>query len=227
MNVANTRPREIVTLDNRIRSCRLCEEAGHIPSARPVVMDGGRFGGIVLIGQAPGIVEHESGRPFGGRAGRELFRWLESIGIEEDDFRTLVYMAAVTRCFPGKAVSGSGDRKPSRLEIEACRPWLEAVLATLRPRSLLLVGQLAMMPYFAGRRLDDVIGRRFEFDGRTVVPLPHPSGASRWLNDPSHRRLLGEALAQVKDLWNEMISSSTEPSFVQEMPGLAQEPISE
>ena len=50
-------------------------------------MDAGRVGGIVLIGQAPGIVEHEIGTPFGGRAGKELFRWLASIGIDECDFR--------------------------------------------------------------------------------------------------------------------------------------------
>jgi len=171
-------------------------------------MDGGRRNGIVLIGQAPGIVENENGTPFGGRAGRVLFRWLDSIGIEERPFRDWVYMAAMTRCFPGRMPGGSGDRKPSRPEIELCRPWLEEVLEVLTPRALILVGQLAIERYLRGRRLDDLIGKRFESDGRILVPLPHPSGASRWLNDAAHRELLGQGLAQVRQLWDEFAAGS-------------------
>jgi len=170
-----------------------------------VVMDGGRTNGIVLIGQAPGIVENENGRPFGGRAGRELFRWLDSIGIEEAEFRDHVYMAAVTRCFPGKAPTGSGDRKPSRPEIELCRPWLDQVLDVLAPKALLLVGQLAIERYLRGRRLNDLVGTRIEQHGIVLVPLPHPSGASRWLNDTANRDLLRQGLNQVRTLWDELV----------------------
>jgi uracil-DNA glycosylase len=157
----------------------------------------------MLIGQAPGIVENESGRPFGGRAGRELFRWLASVDIAEDEFRDRVYMAAMTRCFPGKAPSGGGDRKPSRPEIEACRPWLEAAVDILDPRVLLLVGQLAIERYLRGRRLEDLVGETLDLDGRRLVPLPHPSGASRWLNDPYHRELVSRALRHVRRLWDQ------------------------
>jgi len=166
-------------------------------------MDAGHRDGIVLIGQAPGLVEHENGRPFGGRAGRELFRWLASVGIKESDFRDRVYMGAVVRCFPGRSISGSGDRKPSRGEIEACRPWFDAVLEVLQPRGLLLVGQLAIERYLPRQRLHDLVGRRILNDGQSLIPLPHPSGASRWLNDHDHRRLLRLALEHVRELWDE------------------------
>lgn len=165
-------------------------------------MDGGRHGGIVLIGQAPGIVENESGRPFGGRAGRELFRWLGSIGISEAEFRDHVYMGAMTRCFPGKNPGGGGDRRPSRSEIELCRPWLEAILAVLEPRVLLLVGGLAIERYLPRRPLEFLIGKRFEAEGKLLIPLPHPSGASRWLNDHTHRDLLLRGLELVKEAWD-------------------------
>ena len=198
-------PPELIALNARIRLCRRCEEAGYLKSARPVVMDGGRRRGIVLIGQAPGIVENEHGMPFGGRAGRELFRWLASLGIAESDFRETVYMAAMTRCFPGKAVGGSGDRKPSRPEIELCRPWLESVLEILEPRALLLVGQLAIERFLPRQRLGDLVGHRFEADHRTLIPLPHPSGASRWLNDPAHRQLLHEGLQEVRRAWDSLV----------------------
>ncbi|HZT95711.1 MAG TPA: uracil-DNA glycosylase family protein [Chloroflexota bacterium] len=194
-------PADLLALNRRIRACRLCEEAGYIAEARPVVADGGRWRGMVLIGQAPGIVEHESHRPFGGRAGRELFRWMAGIGIQEDEFRRRVYMAAMTRCFPGKNPSGSGDRKPSRAEINLCRPWLESMLELLEPSVLLLVGQLAIERYLPRRRLEDLIGNRYLEGNLELIPLPHPSGASRWLNAPANRGRLQQGLEHVREAW--------------------------
>jgi uracil-DNA glycosylase family 4 len=194
-------PAELLTLHQQLRACRRCEEAGLITAARPVVVDGGRVGGIMLIGQAPGSVEYERGRPFAGRAGRELFRWLARIGIEEAEFRERVYISAITRCFPGKNAKGGGDRRPSRREIELCRPWLEAQLAIIRPRAILLVGSLAIERYFPKQPLNALIGQRFERAGTILIPLPHPSGASRWLNETAHRALLDRALTHVQEVW--------------------------
>lgn len=194
-------PQALISLDASMRLCRRCEEAGYLSEARPVVADGGRKGGMMLIGQAPGIVEFDTRVPFGGRAGRELFRWLASIGVKEVEFRDRVYMGAVTRCFPGRSSSGSGDRKPSGAEIALCRPWLEGVLNILEPAVLLLVGQLAIECYLPRRRLEDIVGKCFDQGGARLIPLPHPSGASRWLNDPEHRELLRQALAHVQTYW--------------------------
>lgn len=71
---------------------------------------------IISIGQAPGIHEEKHGKPFSYTAGKTLFKWLSSIGIEEDIFRHNVNMSAVCRCFPGKAKVG--DRRPSPEEIK-------------------------------------------------------------------------------------------------------------
>src|SRR5579862_3656100 len=79
---------------------------------------------IYLIGQAPGPREGQFGRPFAWTAGRTMFRWFqESLGMDEATFRARIYMAAVARCFTGKA-PGGGDRKPSPDEIANCEQWL-------------------------------------------------------------------------------------------------------
>ncbi len=193
-------------LHGRILKCRLCQDAGYIQTAAPVVCEATRSP-IMLIGQAPGHVELVKRRPFQGRAGRELFRWMQSIGIMEADFRDRIYMTSITKCFPGKAASGSGDRRPSGREINLCRPWLEQQLRIGRPRVILLVGGLAIECYLPKAPLTELIGQRFEIDGMSYIPLPHPSGASRWLNVPAHRALLAQALAQVRDAWDAYVET--------------------
>ncbi|MGH2442045.1 MAG: uracil-DNA glycosylase family protein [Chloroflexota bacterium] len=191
-------------LHRQILNCTLCPDAGYIEQAAPVVAVSSS-NGMMLIGQAPGITELQVRRPFQGRAGKELFRWMASIGIGEDEFRSQVYMTAITKCFPGKTPNGSGDRRPSTREIELCRPWLEQQLALLRPRCLLLVGGLAIERYFPKRALTDLIGTRKEVNGVVYIPLPHPSGASRWLNDAGNKALLRAALLHVAEEWNRLM----------------------
>ena len=145
----------------------------------------------MIVGQAPGAVELTTGLPFSGRAGAELRRWLARAGIDEDHFP---YRTAITKCFPGKAASGAGDRKPSPPEIANCAPWLEKELALVRPRIVLLVGQLAIERFIGKVALGAVVGTARRDADRVLIPLPHPSGASRWLNEPANRALLERAL---------------------------------
>ncbi len=149
----------------------------------------------MIIGQAPGAVELTTGLPFSGRAGAELRRWLARAGIDEDH---LPYRTSMTKCFPGRAASGAGDRKPSPGEIANCAPWLVRELALVRPRIVLLVGQLAIERFIGKVPLASVVGTRVRDsagpDAPILIPLPHPSGASRWLNQPANRALLDRAL---------------------------------
>lgn len=169
-------------------------------------MVAGRTGNrMMLIGQAPGITELEVHRPFAGKAGRELFRWMGSIDITETDFRHRVYMTAITKCYPGRVADGSGDRRPSGREISLCRPFLESQLALICPRAILLVGGLAIDRYFPKAPLTDIIGKRFKREGVALIPLPHPSGASRWLNGAENRALLTEALRHVRSEWDRCV----------------------
>ena len=116
-----------------------------------------------------------------------------------EEFRRLVYIAALMRCFPGRNRSDSGDLRPPPAAMANCSHWLEAELRILRPKVLIPVGQMAIERFLGPGRLDDRVGRRFG-TGPVVVPLPHPSGQSRWLNDPANRARLAAALGLVAEL---------------------------
>jgi uracil-DNA glycosylase len=186
--------RALAKLLARIRACTKCVEAGYLPSAFPIVA-GKATDRVMIIGQAPGAVELTTGLPFSGRAGAELRRWLAEAGIDEAH---LPYRTSITKCFPGKAATGAGDRRPSPPEVALCAAWLDAELALVRPRVILLVGTLAIERFWGRVPLSDVIGRSRVDGQRVLIPLPHPSGASRWLNQPENRLRLRRALVLVR-----------------------------
>jgi uracil-DNA glycosylase len=171
----------------------------------PVVHGPPVLGSVMLVGQAPGPREGSFGRPFAWTAGRTLFRWFEeSMQVDEDLFRSRVYMAAVARCFPGKA-KGGGDRKPDSEEIGRCKSFLAREVAILRPELVLAVGSLAIGEVLGGlatgKKLDALVGGvvRASWHGHEtdVIALPHPSGASPWHKIQPGKELLERALGAV------------------------------
>ena len=152
---------------------------------------------ILLVGQAPGDKEPVMQRPFAWTAGKQLFKWFATLGVDEVDFRQRVYMAATCRCFPGKNPRG-GDRVPSEVEVATCRPWLERELELLRPTLLIPIGRLAIQQFLPSTQLVEQIGKSFEIvRGRRridVIPLPHPSGASTWPRSEPGKSLTARAL---------------------------------
>jgi uracil-DNA glycosylase len=155
---------------------------------------------LMLVGQAPGVTEAEVKRPFNASSGRRLFQWLAQAGFEEDEFRAGYYMTAVTKCYPGKHPKGKGDRKPTRAEQKLCRPFLDRELGLVQPRVLLAVGGLAIETLLGRKlRLDEAVGRVFRVDGRWILPLPHPSGASLWPNRPENQARIQQALVLLRE----------------------------
>jgi uracil-DNA glycosylase len=167
--------RSLASLQRDLSACRACVEAGYPLESLPV--RNLRLGQpAYMYGQAPGVEEGKERRPWRGRAGRTLRRWL---ALEEDEFYATFYCASVTRCFPGRD-SKRGDRKPSLREQELCSFWRDWELEILRPRLIVPVGGLAIESLLGVKGLESCIGRVYERDGVKVVPLPHPSGASAW-----------------------------------------------
>jgi len=196
-----------------LSECRLCPQM--IP---PVVMGQPVASEILLVGQAPGDKEGGLGRPFAWTAGKTMFKWFESIGVAEDDFRRQVYMSAVCRCFPGKNPKG-GDRVPDKTEIATCSQWLNKEIELLQPKLIIPVGKLAIAQYLTVNKLVDVIGKKFELTMNGVdvemIPLPHPSGASTWHRMSPGKELLAQALDLLAqhDSWKKLekeISSTDE-----------------
>ena len=186
--------RSLASLQRDNRVCRACAEAGYPLESLPVFA--GHAGQKALIvGQAPGIVEGAERRPWRGRAGRTLRAWLE---LDEDTFSETFYCASVTRCYPGKHPSGRGDRAPTPRELDLCAFWLDWELRLLEPELVLLVGGLAVKRLLGRSRLTECIGERYILGSAVAVPLPHPSGASGWLNDAANRERLERALMLVR-----------------------------
>ena len=159
----------------------------------------------MVVGQAPARVETgRQGVPFGLRRGKRrslLWEWLDQAGWSEEAFRQKHYLSAITKCYPGKNKSGKGDRVPTAAERELCRPWRERELALTQPKIIIPIGRIAIeqfLPGIKGQPLESVIGQTFDRDGAVIVPLPHPSGVSRWLNLPENRARVAEALARLR-----------------------------
>lgn len=177
----------------------------------PVVMGQAVNSPILSIGQAPGDREGPAGRPFAWTAGKTLFNWFSGIGVDEELYRSRVYMAAVCRCFPGKNPRG-GDRVPSRQEIGNCRYWLEQEFRLLQPRLIIPIGKLAIAQLLPVGKLSNVIGQvhSLELGGRQVdlIPLPHPSGLSTWFKTEPGKTLLAQAMALIAGhpAWRETMS---------------------
>jgi uracil-DNA glycosylase len=212
----------LINLQSQMRGCRRCVDAGFrvTPGA---VFTGNAKSRVIIIGQAPGITEVAAKRPFNAGSGRRLFSWLSDAGWEETEFRKMHYMTAVTKCYPGKNSSGRGDRVPSKSEQSLCRPYLEQEIALIQPALIIPVGGLAIKLFFSSRlRLNEIIGSgsyiaeelldnraivnlapnsivhdfnaNLPHSGRWFVPLPHPSGASLWPNQPENQELISRAI---------------------------------
>jgi len=194
MTVRKSAYRSLASLERDLSRCRACLEAGYPLESMPVRAPGAGQRAY-LFGQAPGVVEGEERLPWRGRAGRTLRRWLE---LEEGEFYSTFYCASVTRCYPGSARSGRGDRTPTPREQELCSFWRDRELELLQPRLVVTVGALALRRLLGLPSLTPCVGERYELDGTPVVPLPHPSGASGWLNDPANRRRLAAGIALVR-----------------------------
>lgn len=182
-----------------LRTCHRCPNMVSGPvSGDPVISR------VMLVGQAPGVKEPLLGKPFAWTAGKTLFKWFtDTLAVNEDCFRSTVYMAAVCRCFPGKTATG-GDRVPSKDEVANCSEWLAAEIKLLLPELVIPVGKLAIAQFIDPvPPLTDLIGtqRTLEKFGHTfdIVPLPHPSGASPWHRIEPGKTLTLGALRLIRD----------------------------
>jgi len=184
----------LAVLHEQIRSCRLCQEHGYIPVAHPLV-SGRASDRVFVIGQAPGHRSVANDVPFSGPGGRILQKWLEQAGFPPGYLHEHTYLSSLTHCDPGKNPRGDGDRRPSPAEVALCRQHLEAELRIVHPKVVLLIGTMAIETFLGKGKLEEIIGTHQECAGVLWLPLPHPSGVSRWLNDAEHQQLLQKALA--------------------------------
>ena len=199
----------------RLKGCTDCPDMiGPVVAGTPVVSP------VMLVGQAPGDKEGPAGKPFAWTAGKTMFQWFATLGMSEEQFRARVYMAAVCRCFPGKAEKG-GDRVPAPDEIERCSRHMASEIRILRPQLVVPVGKLAIAQLLGpdaakDLQLKDIVGsiQRVTIAGHELdmIALPHPSGASTWHRTEPGKSLLVRGLAQISqhEAWRSLLDPRIE-----------------
>lgn len=126
---------------------------------------------IMIVGQAPGGEEDSSGRPFVGRAGKLLTRLLHYAGLSRGD----VYITSVLKCFPPK------NRLPKWDEVKACTPYLEEQIRMIKPKYIILLGNLAVGTLLRRKtQIGKIHGKPVLKDGIIYFPTMHPAAAVRF-----------------------------------------------
>jgi DNA polymerase len=144
---------------------------------------------VMCIGEGPGADEDRTGRPFVGRAGQYLDKWLTAVDL---DRRTNTYIANIVKCRP------PGNRDPLEDEADACLPYLRRQIALLGPSYILTLGRVASQ-ILTGRTegIGSLRGGTYEFLGVPLIPTYHPSGV---LRNPELRAPVWEDLKRLKAL---------------------------
>jgi uracil-DNA glycosylase family 4 len=214
MNSAAPAMDPLAELDAQIRSCTRCSGilASHPvnPPHRPElvvprpILSKPFSAPIMLVGQAPGLSEYDTGLPFQGPAGQGIRQLFTSCGIQPDEFDAVVYQTSAAKCFPGRK-SNAGrweDRPPDSTMIKNCSPFLSRQIELVDPAVIVCLGITATRAVrnLMGRpssSLTDVLGMAEDWDQRKVLFLTHTSGTNRLLNSESNKRRQGDGLRRL------------------------------
>lgn len=201
-------------LDSEIRSCTRCRgilarhpvNPPHRPEAvvpRPILSK--PFAApIMLVGQAPGLSEYDTGLPFQGPAGQAIRQLFMSTGVRPEQFDAVVYQTSAAKCFPGRKQNAGRweDRQPGGPMLRNCSQFLSRQIQLVDPAVIVCLGGVATraVRQLMGRRpqtLTHVLGTMEDWSERRVVFLSHTSGSSRLLNDDGNRRRQDEGLRRL------------------------------
>ncbi|MFP4490686.1 MAG: uracil-DNA glycosylase family protein [Spirochaetaceae bacterium] len=178
---------ELASIAEEVSHCTRCRLSGTrtcaVPGEGPVAPK------VMVIGEAPGAQEDETGRPFVGRAGQYLDKWLEAIGLNRERD---VFIGNIIKCRP------PNNRDPFLDEQEECLPFLQRQMDLLRPFAILTVGRIATHILTGSEEsMGRVHGRTLSYRGTPLIPTYHPSGV---LRNPQYRKPVWEDLKKLKRL---------------------------
>ena len=175
---------DLPALAHLARGCTACPE---LAATRTQVVPGvvPPTARLLLLGEAPGAREDETGLPFVGASGQLLDQLLAEAGSS----RTEVGVLNTLKCRP------PGNRPPSRAESRTCRGWTERQIELAAPRVVVALGLSATRWFLGPTTLAAVRGRLHDVAGLRVLPTYHPSAAIRFGPGGEPRRLLREDLA--------------------------------
>lgn len=159
---------DIAEIESRALVCTRCPLS--VGRTNVVWADGNLDSNLMFIGEAPGFHEDKQGKPFVGAAGQLLDRMLGEIGLD----RSQAAIVNVLKCRP------PNNRDPQPIEIETCRPYLEAQLEHMKPKVIVTLGNFATRFILEEQiGITRARGRVYERRGASVVPTFHPAAALR------------------------------------------------
>lgn len=175
------------SLDTLRKVAHACTRCGlHVGRKQVVFGEGDPRARVVCVGEAPGAVEDETGRPFVGRAGQLLDRLLLSVGFD----RTSVYICNVLKCRPPR------NRDPQPDEVQSCSPFLLRQLELIDPEVIVAFGAFAARTLLGTRApLGRLRGRTHVYEGYPVVVTYHPAAL---LRNPSWTRPTWEDMQKIR-----------------------------
>ena len=135
--------------------------------------EGSKKSRIMLVGEAPGAQEALLGRPFVGKAGKNLDEFLELSGFKREE----LYITNVVKFRPTK-ISAAGrtvNRAPTREEIQLFLPWLKKEIALIKPQCVVAMGNTALYALHGKAAIGAVHGQFLETEGRPLYPIYHPA----------------------------------------------------
>lgn len=176
--------RELDELAHAVRACTACPELA-ATRIQVVVGDTPVGARLLLLGEAPGATEDQTGRPFVGRSGALLDELLADVGVD----RAAVAVLNTVKCRP------PGNRTPTRVESATCRPWTDRQLLLAAPAVIVALGLSATRWLLGATSLRDARGRVHNTAYGPLIATYHPSAALRWGPGGQPRRLLREDLA--------------------------------
>ncbi|MCS7029910.1 MAG: uracil-DNA glycosylase [Gloeomargarita sp. SKYG116] len=177
-------PVDYASLDELNRACQTCQKCRLAETRTHVVVSRGNpQASLMVIGEAPGQQEDETGLPFVGKAGQLLDKILASVNLDSERD---VYICNVIKCRP------PGNRNPEPDEVAACKPYLLAQIRLVNPKIILLAGAVAVQAILGDKRgITKIRGQWFEWQGYACMPVFHPAfllrnpsrevGSPKWL----------------------------------------------
>ena len=198
----------LASLQKAAAHCRGCDL--YLKATQTVFGEGPASARVMLVGEQPGDREDLAGKPFVGPAGRVLDEALEQAGIDRDD----VYVTNVVKHFRWEGAARGKRRihkKPRAWEIQACRPWLDAELALVRPEVLVCLGASAAQALL-GRDFS-VTRQRGELVPSTLAPkvlaTVHPSSILRAPDTETRHLEMSKFVADLRKVARVLASERT------------------
>ncbi len=190
--IAPNKAELLAPIRERVRGCTKCP---HLARSRTqtVFGVGNPDAELMFIGEAPGADEDRQGEPFVGRAGQLLTRIIETMGFAREE----VYIANILKCRPDTAPGSFGNRPPTQVEMQTCRPYLVEQIEIIQPKVLVALGAVAVEGLLGTRgTMRELRGRWHSYNGTPLMITYHPAYLLR-NQAPSEKRKVWEDMLQV------------------------------